>query len=581
MKRSAVFRTARRPSRAALVVSFWIATWVCFQACGGKTGLYEGASGWEPPPDGSPLRLEIDCGRSEQYTSPGRPITIVCDVSTNTTLTSQQWVLLSLPSSSSSTLSPAAGESTTLTPDSVGDYRLVFEVQDTAGNQQAVQITVHSIVGPPAAICPEETLLARPNETLSVEGEGYDDILVTRYHWEVAGTAGRALPVRLEDPNRPTTRFVASEPGRYELRLTVYDGDGASDSCLAVVNVASPPETACPPSPVEVPTFTERELTASATGDATPLRTSWQLIDRPQSSRTEISPTHGDTTRITPDRQGEYLLRFTVEDDLDQTDTCDVRVVGTPTPPSLDCPAQIDTRPLVTTAISATAVDDGDIVTTQWTLDATPDGSDANGPNQTNSTQTEFRPDIAGIYSLGLRVVDDDGQSARCTIPVYAVATEGLRLELFWDSAPDMDLHLLHPEATNWHSALDCYYANCVGGVGLPWFSSSAADNPRLDIDDVTGFGPENINIDNPEPGTYRVGVHAYFGDSQSVTVRVYCGGSTTSPRAIYGPVALLDNYLWRIVDVTITDSGCDLADLANSDGSPNIGPYGRAAEPR
>ena len=559
----------------------WLAAWLCFQACGGKTGLHEGDVQPQPSPEGSPLRLEVDCGRSEQYTSPGRPITVECVVASTGTIAGQDWRLVSLPPSSTSTLSANSGESTTLTPDSVGDYALEFEVQDTAGNRQSVQITVHSIVGPPAAICPEAPLLTLPNQELLVVGDGYDDILVTGYLWEMLDPATPRPGVSLSPRDQPTTRFRTASPGRYELRLTVYDGDGASDSCVAIVNVAEPPEALCPESPVEVPTRTERTLTATAAGDAFPLDASWQLVSRPARSNAEISPTAGDSTRLTPDRQGEYLLRFTVEDALEQRDSCDVLVIGTPTPPTLDCPTQVDTRPLVDTAISAAVVDDGSIATYQWTLDGTPDGSDANPPNQTNSTQTEFRPDIAGIYSVGLRVVDDDGQSARCTIPVHAVATEGLRVELFWDSAPDMDLHLLHPEATNWHTALDCHYANCVGGGGLPWYSSDEADNPRLDIDDVSGYGPENINIDNPEPGIYRVGVHAYFGDSESVTVRVYCGGSTTSPRATYGPVALPDNHLWRIVDVTITSSGCTLTDLANPGGSPNIDPYGRSAEPR
>ncbi len=578
-------RSAPNPGRvirrAALLALCWLATWVCFQACGGKTGLQEGYIQQPPSPDGSPLQLDVDCGRSHQYTSPGRPLTIVCDVAATGTVAAQDWKLVSTPTSSTSTLSADTGESTTLIPDSVGDYALEFEVQDTAGNRQSVQITVHSIVGPPAAICPEAPLLALPGQEVPVPGDGYDDVLVTGYLWEMVDPAGPQPGMVLAPLDQPTTRFRTLYPGRYELRLTVYDGDGASDTCAVVVNVAAPPEALCPESPIRVPTRTEHELTATATGDTAALRTSWQLLDRPARSSAEIAPTTGETTRITPDRQGEYRLRFTVEDDLGQSDTCDVQVIGTPTPPALACPAQVDTRPLLDTAVSATVVDDGDVVTYQWTLRSTPDGSDANPPTQTNSIRTEFRPDIAGIYSLELRVVDDDGQSADCTIPVHAVATEGLRIELFWDSAPDMDLHLLHPEASNWHTALDCYYANCVGGSGLPWYSSGDADNPRLDIDDVSSYGPENINVDVPEPGTYRVGVHAYFGDSQSVTVRVYCGGSTTSPRATYGPVALPDNSLWRIVDVTITSSGCTLTDLANPGGSPNIDPYGRSAEPR
>ena len=65
------------------------------------------------------------------------------------------------------------------------------------------------------------------------------------------------------------------------------------------------------------------------------------------------------------------------------------------------------------------------------------------------------------------------------------------------------------------------------------------------------------------------------------MTVRVYCGGSTTEPIATYGPVPLPLNYLWRVVDVQVIPGGCNLIELGNSDGSPNIERYEREAEPR
>src|SRR5690606_29907608 len=123
------------------------------------------------------------------------------------------------------------------------------------------------------------------------------------------------------------------------------------------------------------------------------------------------------------------------------------------------------------------------------------------------NVRTVYTPDIAGDYTLRLRVQDDSGHLAECTTIVRAVATEGLRVEIFWDTnGTDMDTHLLHPNARTWNSNLDCYYGNCIGG--LSWSDPGRADDPSLDIDDVDGFGPENINIMTPAAGTYRVGVH-------------------------------------------------------------------------
>jgi len=181
---------------------------------------------------------------------------------------------------------------------------------------------------------------------------------------------------------------------------------------------------------------------------------------------------------------------------------------------------------------------------------------------------------------------------------VAALVREGLRIEMYWNGPPDrscdqspappncdasdVDLHLLRQGGTRWfESTDDCYYANCTR-VGVEWGSPSPLDNPRLDIDDVQGFGPENINIDAPIPGTYRIGVHYYDDDAPvgnlpaTVTVRVYC--SSTSAVAMFGPVTLYtdstssdQNDFWKVADVTIPPAGRCLVTSLAVNGQPNI----------
>jgi hypothetical protein len=68
-----------------------------------------------------------------------------------------------------------------------------------------------------------------------------------------------------------------------------------------------------------------------------------------------------------------------------------------------------------------------------------------------------------------------------------------------------------------------------------------------LDIDDVVGFGPENINLLEPADGQYAVHVHAFdLRDDATVTatVHVWLGGIHTWT----GDVVLDEqNQLWPV----------------------------------
>ena len=93
------------------------------------------------------------------------------------------------------------------------------------------------------------------------------------------------------------------------------------------------------------------------------------------------------------------------------------------------------------------------------------------------------------------------------------------------------------------------------------------ADNPRLDLDDTSGRGPENINILAPAAGqSYRIGVN-YYGDHgfgpSAVYVNVYCYDRLVQR---FGPVTMRSDEFWKIADVTVDAAACRVVPL----GSPN-----------
>lgn len=184
---------------------------------------------------------------------------------------------------------------------------------------------------------------------------------------------------------------------------------------------------------------------------------------------------------------------------------------------------------------SQSAVAGGTITGRTWRIISAPPESSASLTSTTTET-THFRfnsasgninaVDVAGTFTVGLIVTDDRGAvSTECSVTVNAVPRDGLHVQLTWDRPDnDIDLHLTrsspHTAAGAWCGTNDAYF----GGRSPNWGGGNR--NPSLDIDDLEGFGPENINIESPAEGNYTVGVGMYTHDSDStVTVKIFVGG--------------------------------------------------------
>ncbi len=194
-----------------------------------------------------------------------------------------------------------------------------------------------------------------------------------------------------------------------------------------------------------------------------------------------------------------------------------------------------------------------DIVEWEWTLASQPEGSAVRLPPGDGAIRDGFVPDLAGEYVGQLIVANEIGDvSEPCQVTLESIPAEDLWIEMYWAvPADDMDLHLVRPGGQI-ESNDDCYYMNCVGG-GPDWgVRSDKDDDPSLDLDDIPGTGPENINILQPESGEFTVYVHDYSGsnwgeagadtrEGNDVTVNVYLNGSQvwSNTKAITGE----DNY--------------------------------------
>ena len=182
------------------------------------------------------------------------------------------------------------------------------------------------------------------------------------------------------------------------------------------------------------------------------------------------------------------------------------------------------------------------IIQWDWNLLSRPSGSTAGFPSGASADRSGFVPDLAGEYRARLIVTNELGMASDpCVATLLATPEEDLWIQMSWAHAgDDMDLHLLRPGGSL-RTSNDCYYSNCRNG-GLDWGSPGVtADNPVLDLDDIGGTGPENINISSPETGTFTVYVNDYPGSTytaaNNVTVTIFVGGyqAWTDTRPISG----------------------------------------------
>ncbi len=178
----------------------------------------------------------------------------------------------------------------------------------------------------------------------------------------------------------------------------------------------------------------------------------------------------------------------------------------------------------------------GQIVEWDWRLVEFPAGSAVDMPLG-DAIRSPFQPDMAGDYVGQLVVTNDVGmQSDPCTVTLQSIPAENLWVEMYWtEEFDDMDLHLIRNNG-NLKSNDDCYYGNCVPPASLSWGSAGPEDDPSLDLDDIPGMGPENINISQPESTVFTVYVHDYSGSNwgmpgadtmggNDVTVNIYLNG--------------------------------------------------------
>lgn len=170
----------------------------------------------------------------------------------------------------------------------------------------------------------------------------------------------------------------------------------------------------------------------------------------------------------------------------------------------------------------------GGELTYAWSVIGRPTGSRGDVARPTDPYSQMF-VDLAGEWEVQLQVTNEIGLASEpATCSFRATPENNIHVEMSWDQPnSDLDLHLIQAGFEAFDIRGDCHYCN----PNPEWGESGGFDDPVLALDDVTGYGPENIQLDSPYAGDYEVFVHA-FSDSRSdrtvpiiATVRVWIDG--------------------------------------------------------
>jgi hypothetical protein len=213
-------------------------------------------------------------------------------------------------------------------------------------------------------------------------------------------------------------------------------------------------------------------------------------------------------------------------------------------------PHNFTVPPLATVALDGrqSSDPDGQALSYRWRIASAPAGSTV-----TISNPTSARPDLfaqlAGDYLVCLTVTDTTScASDEACVTIHVVPSSRIHIQLVWDrDETDVDLHFMLDSINNFlddGSGPPGQVANCSKAKDCSfickvpsWGGGGSADDPRLDIDDVDGYGPENINLDAPfNQNPYVIAVHywcdrpgpQYNGNSRGsteATVRLYIDG--------------------------------------------------------
>jgi hypothetical protein len=245
-------------------------------------------------------------------------------------------------------LNPASDSATLTTPNMAtagftavlsGEYRVDVMANDGAVNSLSDTVLVragNTNLSLPVAVAGADQYVGVGSQALL---DGFDSYSAygrpLSYQWRMLSKPyGSNTMLSAGDGSQPS--FIADVAGAYVLRLRVNDGindsnrsiDGVFEDRLVVFAQDNRLPVADAGSDQVVNTGVTVDLDASGSSDPemATLTYAWSIISQPSGSTATLSSSDTETTQLTPDHDGDYLVRLVVNDGSDDSYPDIVRV---------------------------------------------------------------------------------------------------------------------------------------------------------------------------------------------------------------------------------------------------------------
>jgi uncharacterized protein YfaP (DUF2135 family) len=376
------------------------------------------------------------------------------------------------------------------------------------------------------------------------------------FTWAVAGPASDVLT-----PAGPTAAFTAATPGTYAVTLTVADGQAETSLTTFVEVIAGAVRVAQvaaadgafvdgavnPGESVVLTLSLEGHAEGDLSGNATLTGLGGALVTAGGSQAFTLTPgtpaAWPVTVTIPTDfaaTTARFAFAFTLDDRVVQ------QVISVPVDfyTELNAPgATVTSRVLPVTGRVANPA-----LSRAW-LVVDGDPGQIHEVRLTNGAfaETILLQGARRSRRVTLELVADSGARRETDRVSFTanIPAAGLRVALTWDTPEtDVDLWVTDPNGEK------CYFAHRTTALGL-----------MLDVDDVTGWGPENITVIRPPAGEYLVQVH-YWDDWDGVqrtastcTVAIWQDEGTDEERVVtYTGTLGQTGDLWTVAVVTVSE---------------------------